>query len=167
MIVLVFLGILFFVSRDEQLPYWSWAILSAIFLFLSIDEISSIHEHLDGARQNFLGATTGLFYYAWVIPYTFAVSIFALSYLKFLTRLPKKIRWLFIISGAIFILGAVGFEMLGGWQAELFGNKGLLYSFFYTCEELFEMVGIALFIYTLLTYIVTQLDTFKMTIKEV
>ena len=68
---------------------------------------------------------------------------------------------LFLISGTTFFLGAVGFEMLGGQEHELHGNNGLYYSLLYTCEEFFEMLGIAIFIYTLLEYIKIEFKYFK------
>ncbi|WP_303449626.1 hypothetical protein [Colwellia sp. 1_MG-2023] len=143
------------IQKNENLPFILWGILSFIFLFLSIDEISSIHEKLNTPIKNTVDAT-GLFYFAWVIPYGLALIAFAVSYLKFLLVLPKRIMWLFILSGSTFVLGAIGFEMLGGWQAEQNGNRGLLYAIFYTFEELLEMLGVALFIYTLLEYILIK-----------
>jgi len=50
----------------------------------------------------------------------------------------------------------MGFEMLGGWYHGLYGRENLAYSFIYTCEEFFEMLGVAMFIYTLLLYITSQ-----------
>lgn len=141
--------------KKEQLPYVLWGVLSFIFLFLSIDEISSIHEKLNEPIKNNIDAT-GLLYFAWVIPYGIALIAFVAAYLKFLLKLPKTTMRLFILSGSLFVLGAIGFEMLGGWQAELNGNRGLLYAIFYTFEESLEMLGVALFIYALLEYILIR-----------
>jgi len=160
--------LLFFITATHKKmndPYISWAILAILFLFLSIDEISSIHESLTLPTRN-LFDTSGLLYFAWVIPYGIALIIFVCAYLKFLLSLPKHIMILFITSGIIFIMGAIGFELLGGREAELNGKQGLLYAIFYTCEEFFEMIGIALFIYTLLTYIVTQFGSLKIIASE-
>jgi len=44
-----------------------WRVLSIIFLYLSIDEAVSIHEEAINPVRNALN-TSGMFYYAWVIP---------------------------------------------------------------------------------------------------
>ncbi len=138
------------------MPYILWFVLSSIFLFLSIDEVLSIHERLAVPVRDTLG-TSGLLYFAWVIPYGVALLAFVMLYTKFLFNLPRKTMVLFLISGTLFVSGAIGFELLGGLEADLNGNDTLFYSIITTCEELLEMLGIALFIYTLLTYLNTYL----------
>jgi hypothetical protein len=145
-------------NKNTNSSFIPWLGLSLIFLFLSIDEISSIHEKFTSpSRESF--ETSGFLYYAWVIPYGVALIVFILSYTKFLLGLPKNIMLLFLLSGITFVTGAVGFEMLGGNQADNVGTKNLLYSIFYTCEEFLEMFGIAVFLYTLLTHIVNQSES--------
>jgi hypothetical protein len=73
---------------------------------------------------------------------------------------------LFLVSGSIFVSGAIGFELLGGRQAELYGKDNVLYCFFYTCEELLEMLGVAVFIYTLLRYMVEQFKFMAITVAN-
>ncbi len=94
------------------------------------------------------------------------MGIFVIAYLKFLIGLPKRIMVLFVVSGLIFVSGAIGFELLGGRHAELYGTSDLVYTIYYTCEELLEMLGIATFIYTLLSYITSQFTFLTLTIKE-
>ncbi|MFT6390297.1 MAG: hypothetical protein ACJAUP_003699 [Cellvibrionaceae bacterium] len=160
-VALVFSSILLaaiaFESKKLNWPYISWLGLSLIFLFLSVDEMASIHESLVFPVRKFFGAS-GFLYYSWVIPYGVVLVFFIIAYSKFLFQLPKRTMILFLISGSIFVLGAIGFELLGGKQAHLYGTNNILYSIFYTCEEFLEMFGIAIFIYTLLTYMVNQFD---------
>ena len=145
--------------------YVMWLGLSVIFLFLSIDEISSIHERFGQTTREALN-TSGPLFYAWIIPYGIALIIFILAYSKFLFELPKNTMVLFLVSGITFISGAIGFEMLGGRQADLYGISNILYSFYYTCEESLEMIGIAIFIYTLLSYMVNQFESVKITVSK-
>lgn len=147
----------FIASTHKRLgsSYFYWLGLAIVFLFLSIDETVMIHEHLTVPVRQLLN-TSGLFRYAWVIPYGIGLVMFVIIYLKFLISLPKTIMILFVVSGTTFVLGAMGFEMLGGWYHGLYGRENLAYSFIYTCEEFFEMLGVAMFIYTLLLYITSQ-----------
>jgi len=152
-------------QKNMGFDYMGWYGLALIFLFLSYDEVAQIHERLTKIfHQSY--DTSGLLYYAWVIPYGIMVLVFVATYLRFLMKLPKRIMILFIVSGTIFVTGAIGFEMLGGWYHELYGNKDLFYAVFYTIEELFEMVGIAFFIYTLLSYIKEKFGYLSITMKE-
>lgn len=152
-------------NRRIGSAYFPWLGLAVIFLFISIDEIASIHERLIAPVRESLG-TSGLLFFAWIIPYGVALLVFVIAYSRFLFRLPKKISALFVISGAIFVSGAIGFEMLGGWRFEMYGNHDLVYSLYYTCEETLEMVGIAIFIYALLTHIVRQFGSLTVVVNE-
>ena len=77
-------------------------------------------------------------------------------YLKFLIDLPSKFRLLFVLSGATFVLGALVFEMLGGRYIEINNDENITYAIICTFEELLEMLGISIFLYTLLNYIVIK-----------
>ncbi|MDY7394567.1 hypothetical protein UMM65_04895 [Aureibaculum sp. 2210JD6-5] len=145
--------------------YLLWMILSICFLFLSVDEFISIHERIGSFLENKF-KFTGVLYYSWVIPYSIFVIILAIVYFKyFLLKLPKKIRFLFIISGGVYITGAVGLEMLGSKAVTIETPSQTLISILYTIEETLEMIGISIFIYTLLIYLKEKLK-FKIRFKS-
>jgi len=164
-VVSVLLWSIAMIHKNIKLSYVMWLGLSLIFLFLAIDETSSIHERL-GKPTRDVFKTSGLLYFAWVIPYGIALVVFIVGYAKFLFNLPRNTMILFIVSGATFVSGAIGFEMLGGRQAYLYGANNVLYSIYYTCEEFLEMIGIAIFIYTLLSYMVDQFGYIKITLSK-
>lgn len=138
-------------SKDSRFRR-HWGMLSLIFLFLSLDETACIHENVDSLISRFVH-TSGIFAYAWVIPGgLFTLAIF-LSSLKFLRHLPARTRREFIIAGAIYVSGALGWEMIGGWYDTIHGSRNLIYMTLTVCEEAFECVGIALFIRSLLIYL--------------
>lgn len=143
--------------------YRYWASSAAVFLFLSIDEITTLHEKLVIPSRELLNAS-GLFYYAWVIPYGIGLVVLLFIYFRFLMGLPKEIMRLFFISGTIFVTGAIGFELLEGRHAELNGKDNLLSAFYYTTEEFLEMLGVSLFIYALLLYMVKQFGSIAIAI---
>lgn len=165
--IIVSILLLFIASTHKRMgsSYLPWSGLAVVFLFLSIDEIVSIHERFTVPVRGLLN-TSGFLFYAWVIPYGIALVVFVIIHLKFLMSLPKKIRILFIVSGAIFVTGAIGFEMLGGRHHDLYGDEDLIYSLLYTGEEFLEMLGIAIMIYALLLYIASQFKFLTISIKE-
>ena len=131
-----------------------WMILALGFLYISIDEIIGLHEHLISPIRKLLGSGhVGIFYNSWVIPGIAIVIIVALCYFKFLMHLTKKYRYTFCVSGFIYVLGAIGMEMLGGNHAELHGIGDITYLSFVTIEESLELFGIIIFIGGLLDYI--------------
>jgi len=139
-------------NKQASLPYLAWLALAFIFVFLAIDETFIIHENLIVPVRESLG-TSGLFFYAWVIPYGIGLLFFLLIFSKFLISLPKKSLIYFVASGTIFVTGAIGFELIGGQHAEIHGRENVAYAMITTTEELLEMVGIAFFIYSLFHHI--------------
>lgn len=133
--------------------------MSWIFLFLSIDEGVQIHEVFNSAVRSKI-ATGGIFYYAWIIPYAALVAVFVAVFVPFLKRLPLETRRLFLVSGGIFILGAVGMEMAGGYRIDNHGED-FYYGLISTVEEFLEMFGMATFCYALLRFIESQKMSFS------
>ncbi|MEG5063392.1 hypothetical protein QUB33_07185 [Microcoleus sp. B3-A4] len=134
-----------------------WTILSFIFLYLSLDEVSQWHEKLVNPMRSLVNAT-GFLYFSWVVPMGFLVAIFLLSYSKFLFHLPVSTRKLFVAAGALYIGGAIGMEMLAGYIVYTTGpGNHLFYVIVTTLEEFLEMLGIVVFIHALISYIKTYL----------
>lgn len=163
-------------KRREKRSHWLG--LSFIFGFLAMDEFIGIHEYLWQPTKDLLN-TSGLLFAAWYIPYGIILFFLLFVYVKWFILLPKHTRYFFAASGLIFVSGAVGLEAISGYYHELLGSEALtgfhhkfkgknyyLYCFYYTLEELFEMCGIALFIYSLLHYISEKLEFVNIKISK-
>ncbi|MEG3894405.1 MULTISPECIES: hypothetical protein [unclassified Microcoleus] len=133
-----------------------WKILSFIFLYLSLDEIGQLHEKFIDPMRSLLNAT-GFLYFTWIVPFGFLVAIFLLSYSKFLLHLPVSTRKLFVAASALYIGGAIGMEIPGGYLASTTGKENASYAIVTTIEELLEMLGIVVFIHALMSYVKTYL----------
>jgi hypothetical protein len=72
-------------------------------------------------------------------------------FIKFITHLDQKTRYLFLIAGALYVGGAIGFEIIENLYADAYGQD-LVYSMLQNLEEGMEMAGIIVFIYALLNY---------------
>ena len=133
-----------------------WQALAWIFLYLAIDEICSIHELLNPILKRVVNAK-GLLYFPWIIPAFCLVIIFLVVFRKFILALPSKTKVLFLLAGTIYIFGALGMEMIGGYIADSY-----VYNSFYgiasTIEELSEMLGVVIFINALLNYLQSQVS---------
>ncbi len=143
-------------KRQERRDYLYWAGLAVVFLFLSADETAGLHERLIIPLRSALH-TSGTLYFAWVIPYGIFVITVMLVYLRFLFSLPVGIRYLIIFAGILYVAGALGGELIGGYWIELHGQANITYALITTCEESLEMTGILVFIYALMSYITSEL----------
>lgn len=160
----VLLGVIATAKKKQQSREFAyWLFLSAIFVFLSIDESASLHERLIRPVRE-LFSTTGIFYYAWVIPYGGLVILMGGIYMRFVLSLPRKTGLLFILAGAVFLTGAIGGEFIGGFWYESYGVDNIAYAIITMFEESFEMIGIVIFIYGLLQYLKTELGEVSLTI---
>ena len=128
-----------------------WKMLAFVFLFLSLDEAASIHELVSYHMGKTLG-TSGLLYYAWVIPATIFVGICGGLYRGFLLHLPTKTRRLFLLAALVYIGGALGVEFIKAYYADLQGES-FTFNLIVVVQETLEMIGMVLFIRALLEYL--------------
>ena len=156
-ILLICAVLLYIVSieKAKRKYFRHWQGLAIIFLIMSIDEVARIHERI--GEIDFLVNSSfrqGLLYYPWVIAGISFVVLVGIVYFNFLLKLPKEIRFLFLLSAFIFIFGALGLEMLSAYQHHAYGAEhNFTYFLLFNIEEFFEKMGIIVFIYALLSYI--------------
>ncbi|OGI42975.1 MAG: hypothetical protein A2150_04130 [Candidatus Muproteobacteria bacterium RBG_16_64_11] len=144
-------------SRRKGAGYLYWLGLALVFVFLASDEFFELHEGLVVPVRSAL-KTSGLLYFAWVIPYSAALGILALIYLKFVFSLPARTRRLFLLAGLIYVAGTLGMELFAGQYYEQVQRVDAVYSLiFVTIEELLEMTGLVIFIHALLSHIDAEL----------
>jgi hypothetical protein len=141
-----------------------WLILGFIFLGLSMDEAVGFHEMTINPMRA-LFDTGGVFLYAWVIPALGFVALVGTAYLGFLLHLQPAVRNRFLIAGALFVGGAIGFEMLEGAAAGFYAAHPLIYETAVHLEDSCEFAGILLFLNTLLRHL--QHCTREVTIRLV
>lgn len=140
-------------GRGRSFPR-QWGIIGAILLLLSMDEMLSFHERLSGMLSNAF-STSGIFEFAWVIPALVLVAAVGIVFLPFILRLPHRVARDIVLSGVIFVTGAVGMEMLAGLHvsesgggAEVFASP--TYRALTNIEEGLEGLGVLLLIRALL-----------------
>lgn len=130
-----------------------WLGLGIIFMILSLDEAVQIHEQFMIIMDYLIPQRASIFSSAWTIPYMAIVAVVGFYFLRFVMSLPNPVRNLVILSGSIFVGGAIGVEFLEGYFEHKYGHYHFTSHAAYTLQELMEMSGVILFIYTLLTYI--------------
>jgi hypothetical protein len=149
----ILLGLVASLKKTRKESYvFHWAFLSFIFVCMSIDEAASVHELLISPLRSLFNVS-GIFYHAWIIPGIFFTLTVMLIYARFVIKLPKRTKFIFIAAGAFYVAGVIGMEMIGGKHITLYGRNSLSYGLLTTLEETLEILGLILFIYGLLDYI--------------
>lgn len=138
-------------NNGESRQWWG---LALIFCFLCADEAFAFHERLIHPLQTLFNVS-GPLYYAWVIPYGILVGLFVALYGGFTLRLPSATRRLFLLAGAMYLSGALGFELIEGIYSSRAGDT--LFAVLITFEECLEMSGIIVFIYALMSYLEAEM----------
>lgn len=159
-------GFIYLRGKDSPTARFKWQFLAIIFVFLSLDESASIHEFFVTFLPKYLGiGGSGIFTYAWVIPYGLAAVLLGVYFLPSLRYLPGKIAKGMLFSGAVYVLGAIGFEMLGSVIIPPGGSDSIAYAGIVTCEESLEMLGVIIFIRYLLQHVQQEFKTTMVYVK--
>ena len=143
---------LIWATRRPGEPRRAWLALALLFVLLSADETAAMHERLIEPLQRGLDTGGTAFHYAWVIPGIAFVVVVAALCLPFLRRLPPVTRNGFLLGGALFVAGAIGLEMAMGVLLEEVG-QGFLTGVTALGEETLELLGVTVFIATLLHHL--------------
>ena len=153
-LLLLLSGVLLAVTARVTGAGWRspWGGLSAVFVGLSMDEVLILHESLVEPVRSALD-TSGALYFAWVIPGALFVAVLGALYVPFLLSRPPWLRRLLVLSGTIYVGGALGLEFVGGALTSAGLNESWGYFAVATVEETAELVGVSLFIYTLLLHL--------------
>ena len=127
-----------------------WMLLSKVFLFLAFDEVFQVHELfvISDLRRYFHPSLASI----WVIPYGVLFVLFSFKFVPFFLKLRSRVSVLALISGAVYVSGAIGFEALNSLLVRTgqISRSGFYYELISGFEELFEMLGVIIFLYALL-----------------
>lgn len=168
-ILLYIIGLLNRANSALFSKQWLW--LGILFSYLAVDELAGIHELFNSVglllqRLGWGGVYQGYFRWPWVLVGIFAVIAVYFVFWRFVRSLPKRTGRYFFFAATLFVAGAIGLEMVGGWLSPVLDGPGsgampITYLLVSHAEEALEMTGVVVFIYALLEYghpIIVSLD---------
>lgn len=141
------LCLLEFDRNTTRLRYY-WLAISIGSLLLSLDESVQIHERFSAPAGWIFNNPGGFFAASWVLAAIPIIAICFILLIPFFLALPRKTASGLIMAGAIFVLGAVGLEMVFARVITSDPEATRLLWTLMTIEETLEMIGIALFCIT-------------------
>ncbi len=158
-ILLVISGLLFLLianikrlERDASARKFRF--LGFLFLYIAVDEISSLHELLTEPLKD-LWHFEGIFYHAWIVVVIPLLVLLTVYLWRFYFALPKEFRIRLAAAAVIFLSGALGFEILEGLYASNHGRLNAVNALLATVEESLELFGVIILIDSLLRFIVS------------
>jgi len=145
-------------DTSDRLVVWRrWLELALVFYLLSLDETAQLHENLTNVLHDAFGLG-GYLYFAWVIPgFLFALLVF-LRVLGLLRSLPSATRRALLMSGAIYLTGAIGIDSVSANHSFHAGEvQDLPFQLLSAIEEGLEVLGIWLFLRALAPHCAARL----------
>lgn len=128
----------------------AWRAMAAIFVLLSCDEVSSVHETFGFWLAARIPGHVGV--YAWLLGGVPFVAAVALAMRRFVRDLPAATRNGLVIAAGLYLAGAVGVEVI-----EAFIDAGAYGTFTFaivtTIEESLEMAGLVTLVGVLLGHL--------------
>ncbi len=134
-------------DQDSTLGRRRWArqerVIAGVFVYLSIDEATALHELTIAPLRSALDLGGALFF-SWVVLYVPVALVVAAFSLRWVLSLPGTAGRLVVLAGVLYVGGAVGVEMVGAWM----WTQGLVdtmpYAVVVAVEEGAEMLGVLL-----------------------
>ena len=127
-----------------------WKVMAGLFIFMAFDEAGQIHELI--MLPHALTKYDRYLHYFSVFPYLGVAALLAAILFPFWLRMSREVRFMFAVAGILYVLSAVGMEVL---ENELVTagvpEFSLRMAVNYALEELGEMLAVALFLRTILT----------------
>jgi hypothetical protein len=123
--------------------HFCWWLLGIGFCILSLDEVAGFHEFVNTVVEDTHWTTFG----------AMLVVTLGFVFLPFLMSLPTRTRVLLLVSGAVYVGGAIGVEWATIWYEDNDQLETLTYNLWNALEEFMEMAGVILYIYALLAHI--------------
>ena len=152
-------------QSNDRIAARDWRLLSKIFIFLALDEALQIHEILiiPGLRHQVHPALAS----TWVIPYTALALVMLWRFRGFLGSIPRATAARLLRSGAVYIGGAIGMEMVGSFavRSSLIRLHSPWYGAITGLEEALELLGIILLIDALLRALLDQRNSIELILR--
>jgi hypothetical protein len=140
-----------FRSDGDGRREWSWLVVAAAAVYLSVDETFELHERL---RNPFGSITDDLPTYAWVIPGTALAVAGSAVLVTAGRRLPPIARPRLAAALGLYGVSAVGLEAVNGWLRE--HDRDAAYTIGTVLEETGEMGACILAVTAILDAISTS-----------
>lgn len=142
---------------------WGWRGISLMGIYISLDELSGIHElAINPIRENW--DVGPWLYQSWIIPAMALAVLISIIYSRFVWKLPMYSKFYLLLGGLIYLTGAIGVESIGGF---VLNTQGLndWYVQLAHIEEFMEMMGLIVILYSVVEYARRELKSMTVLLR--
>ncbi|CAA9500555.1 MAG: hypothetical protein AVDCRST_MAG91-1029 [uncultured Sphingomonadaceae bacterium] len=177
-------AVITFLHRRDGSSLWiSWCLAALAIAFMGFDEGAMLHDRLAYVVQE-NAETTGVFYIGWTLPYLLLVLVAVPAGWPLLRALPRDTAVRLIQAATLFLIGALGMEMLESMLLQrslpagmslrdamtsesISANAAAMINAMEFIEETSEMVAVALALRALLLHLTDDLGFGGVTVSRV
>ncbi len=132
---------------------WAWGLIAFVLLYLSIDEMTSFHEHLGTSLEEHFRSIADLPFNGWIAFYGPLALVVAAIVVPLLWGLPRRFLRPMALAGVLYVAGAVGFEAIAGLlEDQGFDRATFVGQLAVLGEESLEMVAVLVFLVAVVRY---------------
>ena len=171
-------------NRKQGSNLWlSWCCAASAIAFMGFDEGAMLHDRLSYIVQENV-RTTSIFYIGWTLPYLLLVLVAVPAGWPLLRALPRLTAARLIQAAALFVVGALGMELMesallerslpagvslrhGLAHATISADAAMTIDLMELVEETLEMIAVALALRALLLHLTNDLGFGSLTVSKV
>lgn len=140
-------------AEPDRARHWAWGLIAFVLLYLSIDEMTTFHEHLGTSLEEHFRAVADLPFNGWIAFYGPLALVVAAVVVPLLWRLPRQFLRPMALAGVLYVLGAVGFEAIAGLlEDQGFDRATFVGQLAVLGEESLEMIAVLVFLAAVVSY---------------
>lgn len=121
---------------------WFFAALAVLLLAMSLDEVASLHERLQGLGESLIGGSA--VHFAWVLPGTLIAGAIMAGLALGARAISAATRRRLLVALGTFFTGALAIELIGGQLFDAQGDRAVYVLLVISVEEFLEMLGVIL-----------------------
>jgi hypothetical protein len=129
-----------------------WYGLAVLVGAMSLDEAASVHELAVPVSDKIDGLPSVLHFF-WIVPGTLLLLVVAVALRRFVGALDTVLRRRLGWATAVYFLGALGLEAVGGVLSERYGEESGAYFAGTQVEEALELLGMGIAIVALVRWL--------------
>lgn len=130
--------------------------------FLGVEVLLNVHGLLIEPIRKSLGISRRFFFV-----YGLGLLILLFVFIPVWRQLNKNVKQWFALSASTFLIGAIGFDIIGDVYFKSIGwREDIIYGALYTIEESLEMAGLIMFIYSLLLLLQREINGVSIVISD-
>lgn len=141
-----------------------WRLLAYVSLFAFVDETVYLHQSLSSFLHEHLH-WHGVLLYSWTVIYAPAAAAVAVLLLRHVRHLDSRARRDILLSGGLYVVGALLFEPVKSAVASRYGDGGLAFGLTAAVSDSLELLGLTLLVLVLLAQVAVQVPAVTLAIE--